>query len=97
MQKQHEADSVAAGIPDPDVESTPLRLDLRPGDYIAYILAVGDPVPLADLLQAIDDGYRWEEDTTVVWSSIDLGPDDQGLYDLGELGWVFFELPLAEA
>lgn len=56
---------------------------------------------LEDLLAAVDDGYRWEGDVVVVWSAIDLGPDDlpeyedrlspgaDGLYDLGALGWVF--------
>lgn len=60
---------------------------------------------LADLLQSLGEGYRWEEDTAVVWSTIDLAPGEEpeeedrltpdfdGLYDLGELGWVFFTLP----
>lgn len=56
---------------------------------------------LEDLLKAVGDGYRWEGADVVVWSSIDLGPDDlpeyeerlspgrDGLYDLSSLGWVF--------
>lgn len=56
---------------------------------------------LEDLLEVVGDGYRWEGDDVVVWSAIDLGPDDlpeyedrlspdgEGLYDLGALGWVF--------
>lgn len=56
---------------------------------------------LVDLLDAVNDGHRWDGDTAVVWSAIDLGPDDEpefedrvdpdaeGHYDLAVLGWTF--------
>lgn len=61
---------------------------------------------LASLLEATNDGHRWEGDVAFVWPSIDLGPYDEpdpesvdrlepnaaGHYDLGALGWVFVEV-----
>lgn len=58
---------------------------------------------LENLLEALGDGHRWEGEIAVVWPTIDLGdgaahdpdtedpivPDDDGTYDLGELGWTF--------
>lgn len=56
---------------------------------------------LEDLLQTVGDGHRWEGDVVVLWPTIDLQPGEEpdevdrldptsdGLYDLGELGWVF--------
>lgn len=59
---------------------------------------------LEDLLLTVGDGHRWEGADAVVWSAIDLAPEDppeyedrispdaEGLYDLGQLGWTFEQI-----
>lgn len=58
---------------------------------------VVDRETLADLLAALEFPHRWEGERAAF--KVDdqqelLGPREDGLYDLGQLGWTVLEVPL---